>query len=138
MKQFMPEASIEQRLNVMKDTCDKYETGVYFKDLDQNDMDSRRETLTDNLIQQDDLDTMFALEKVKYKIASDPLKQERALLLQELKTRKAQISGTIFYMANHEEGLMEAYDENGEFVSSRRLRAEERQSRMFAIKSSEV
>lgn len=50
--------------------------------------------------------------------------------------RKATVTGTLYHIADHETGIMNTYDEQGEFISSRRMRPGERvQTKIFAVKS---
>lgn len=132
-KDFMPELPPEQRLQLLKDSCDDSEERTYYRELTQNELDIKREELTENLIELAKLDDQLDEAKAAYKHASKPIKEENKLLLNEVKTRRSEVRGMIFHMANYDEGVMETYDEEGRFVSSRRLKPEERQRKMFPI-----
>ena len=89
--------------------------------------------LSDNLIKLSQLDDVLDEAKAEYKLKATPIKQSNKGLLEEVKTRKQKITGVLYNIADHEAGVMETYDESGEFVSSRRLRPEERQPRLFPV-----
>lgn len=137
MKTFMPELPPEQRLRLLQENCDSHEQASYYKELTQDELDSKRESLSENLITASALEDDLADIKKEFKLKLDPLKDERKSLLTEIKTRKQEITGTLFSMANYEEAMMETYDESGELVSSRRLRPEEKQLKAFPLKKAE-
>lgn len=132
-KIFMPEVEPKQRLMLLQQNADHIEETTYYKPLTQEELDLRRENLTDNAIQlseyEDDKKEMMA----DFKLKMDPLTKENKKLLTEVKTRQAEVSGNLYYLANHEDGMMETYDENGELISSRRLRPEEKQQNIFSL-----
>lgn len=101
----------------------------YYKPLTEDELAARREMLTDNCIKLGDLEEEKKLLTEKIKVKIDPLKEENKTLLLECRTRQAQVDGILYHMANHEEGYMETYDENGELLNSRKLRPEEKQLR---------
>lgn len=120
-----------QKVQVMLDNCDGHEKTSYLKDLSNEELDIKRETLTSNCIR------VFKLEEEKkdvvagFKAQIDPLKDETRMLCEQVETRKEQVSGMLFHFADHEASVMNTYDELGEFVSSRRLKPEEKQARLF-------
>lgn len=132
-QKFMPELSPESRRRALEDSCDKIEQSTYFKPLEQNELDVRMEALTKNSI---DLDA-FDEEKKNFseymKAKVDPLKKENKSLLLELRTRQVEVTGNLYHMANYDTGMMDLYGEDGELVSSRRLRPEERQQTIHSL-----
>lgn len=133
MKNFMPDLDPKQRLQLLKDNCDSQEETTYYKDLTQEDLDVKRESLSDNLIQLSEWEDDLNQVKEEHKVKSKPLKENNKTLLTEVKTRKQQITGMLYNIADHENGVMETFDETGEFVSSRRLRPNEKQQKLFPV-----
>lgn len=134
-KQFMPEERPDRRLQMLRDHADKMEETKYYKDLSQDELDVKREKLTDNMIKVSDFEDTLNEIKENYKEKMDPLKRETKELLSQVKTRKELVEGTLFHLADHENSIMETYDEKGDFVSSRRLRPDEKQPKLFPIKT---
>jgi hypothetical protein len=132
-KIFMPQASIEERLIMLKNNADKIEETTYDRELTLEELDAKREAFVDNSIKvsqlEDDLDGI----KKSFKSQIDPIKLLNKTLQHEVKTKKSTVKGVLFHMAHHDEGMMEFYDENGELISTRRLRPEEKQARLFII-----
>jgi phage terminase Nu1 subunit (DNA packaging protein) len=134
-KQFMPDERPDRRLQMLRDHADKTEETKYYKDLSQEELDIKRERLTDNLIKVSDLEDDLNVIKENFKEKMDPLKRETKELLGQVKTGKEQVEGTLFHIADHENSIMETWDEKGDFVSSRRLRPDEKQPKLFPIKT---
>ncbi|HYE53699.1 MAG TPA: hypothetical protein VD996_02610 [Chitinophagaceae bacterium] len=134
MKAFMPELDPDLRLQALKDNCDSKEETEYYKDLTQADLDIKMEALSRNLIFLSEREDELQAIKDEFKMRMAGPKQENKELLQQIKTRKEKVIGTLYHLANLDEGIMETYDERGEFVSSRRLRPGERQSKLFPLR----
>lgn len=130
-KVFMPEAAPEERMRVLRDTADKMEETSYERELSADELDAKREQFVDNSIQVSNLEDELNEQKAKYKNEIDPIKLKNKTLQQEVKTKKTKVKGTLYHLANHEDGMMETYDHSGELISSRRLRPDERQARLY-------
>lgn len=132
-KIFMPEATAEDRLNALKNNADKIEQTTYEKELTQEELDAKREEFVDNSITVSKLEDELAEKKKEFKNKIEPLKLINRSLQHEVKTKKKEVKGHLFHMANHRDSMMETYDESGELVSSRRLRPDEKQVRMQVV-----
>lgn len=120
-----------KRLQLLIDNCDEHEKTSYLKDLTDEELDIKRETLTGNCITVFKLEEELKVIKDGFKDRINPLKDETRELCKQVETRKEQVNGTLFHFADHEASIMNTYDEMGEFVSSRRLKPEEKQARLF-------
>jgi hypothetical protein len=130
-KFIMPELMPDDRLRYLIDNCDAHEQTTYYKELTREEIDGKRELLVDNLIKVSQAEDELNVHKAEFKSVADPLKLENKSLQFEVKTGKAEIKGRIFHFADHSNGTMNTYDEAGEFVSSRRLRPDEKQARLY-------
>lgn len=133
MKTFMPDLPPDQRRQLLIDNCDHHEETTYMRDLDQDEVNERMGGLSKNLIIISKEDDILDAHKEAHKAATKPLKLANAKLLDEIKNRKTEVEGTLYYIADHDAGVMEVYDENGEFQHSRRLRPDEKQARLFTV-----
>lgn len=125
-KVFMPDVSPEERINIMRNNADKIDETNYEKELTQDAVDIKRETLVDNLIAISSHEEVLDAAKAVFKQLANPLKEKNAVLQREVKHKREVVKGVLFHMANHEEGMMEVFDQEGELVSSRRLLPTER------------
>lgn len=132
-KQFMPELTPKERLSIMQENAAKIEQTIYQKALSQEELGVRREDLADNCIRLNKFEDELKEVKDDFKFKMDPLKVMNKRLLTEIKTKQTEVDGTLFHMANHEDGMMETYDNEGFLISSRRLRPEEKQGTIFSL-----
>jgi len=130
-KTMFSDVPVNQRVQVLMDNCAAHEKTSYLKDLTPEEIDVKNETISANCIQ------VFRLEEKKkeaiagFKVQIDPLKEQTRTLCEQVETRKEEVNGMLFHFPDHELSIMNTYDELGEFVSSRRLRPEEKQARLF-------
>lgn len=124
-------ANPQERLRLLRDNCETSEETRYIKPLTQEELDQRSESIAITCIEIYKLESELKEVKDEYKDKIDPLKLENKQLCNEFHSRQAEIVGRIFHFADHESGMMNTYDETGEFVSARRLKPEEKQARLF-------
>jgi gas vesicle protein len=132
-KVFMPEASNEERLRILRDNHDS-EITKYYKQLSQHEMDQRRETLAENSIEHFELSEQLKEVKADFKEKMEPLIRDNHKLMQEIKTGQAEVEGEIFFVPDHDNSMMETYNADGEMIASRRLKPEEKQQRISFLK----
>lgn len=118
---------LTERLRLLNQNCDSKETTPYIRNLTQDELDFKRETHVDNCIELDRLNDELKVVKAEFKEKMEPVAVENKKLLRQIKTRQEELTGTIFNFVDFEEGMMNTYDENGDFVGSRRLKPEEKQ-----------
>lgn len=128
-----PEMEKRARLQLLRDTADKVEETKYQKPLSQDDLDLKREKLTENCIRLSELEDEKKEAMAVFKEKMNPLVGENKVLLTEVKTRQTTVVGELFHMANHQSGMMETYDEDGLLVLSRRLRPDEKQGTIMNV-----
>lgn len=135
MKQILPDATAKERLMILQENAQKIEVTTYQKNLTDDELSARREDLAENHIKLDQFEDEALEFKAQHKKKVEPLKGANRIILQEIKTKQTSVDGTLFHMANHEDGMMETYDQDGIMISSRRLRPEERQGAIFSLKT---
>lgn len=133
MKQFMPDVSPKERLMLLQENAAKVEQTTYQKALTPDELAARREDLADDCIKLNQFEDELKEVKDDYKLKMDPLKTANKTRLLEIKTKQSTTDGTLYHIANHQESIMETYDSEGLFVSSRRLRPEEKQGTIFSL-----
>jgi hypothetical protein len=131
---FMPDLPLEQRRILLRDNADSVDETTYMKDLSDDDLDSKREQLVSNLEKISSHDEELDAAKEAHKAATKPLKLENKVLLTEVRHRKTEVKGTLYSIADRERGMMVVYDDQGDFVSSRRLRPDEKSRLPFPMR----
>lgn len=132
-KIFMPEATPEERINILRNNADRVEQTDYEKELTEDELIAKREQFVDNSIAISKLEDELSEKKKEFKNKIEPLKLDNRALQYEVKTGKKEVKGFLYHMADHVNGMMETWDETGELVSSRRLRPDEKQVRMQVV-----
>lgn len=135
MKQnlFPENTPAKDRRDTLSAMAHSVENTSYYVNLTQDELDVRREKLTDNFIKISDLEAELKRTTKLLKTEQKPLIEENADLLQTIKTKTEEKSGILYHVDDQESGMMNSYDEEGNLVSSRRLRPDEKQSSIFSI-----
>lgn len=131
MEKFFPDLTNEQRLRLLQDNAVSSEETKYYRELSEEDLVDKHKELSKNLIDLSHKEDEFKVVKDAYKVETKPLVEANKKLLTDIKMKKELIDGTLFHLDDQEKGIMTTYDEYGEFISSRRLRPDERQARLF-------
>jgi len=135
MKVFMPElADQKERMMCLQENASKVEQTTYQKVLSPDELAARREDLADDCIKLNGLEDELKEIKDSFKAKMDPLKAANKIRLTEIKTKQSTTDGIIYHVPDHVSGMMETYDAEGMLISSRRLRPEEKQGNVFAMK----
>ncbi|HEX6427978.1 MAG TPA: hypothetical protein VF008_09850 [Niastella sp.] len=132
-KIFMPDLLPEERLRILQTNADKVEETDYDKELTEEELIAKREEFVDNSIDVSKLEDELAEKKKEFKNKIEPIKLVNRALQKEIKTKKKVVKGFLFQMADQVNSMMETYDQDGELVSSRRLRPDEKQTRLQVV-----
>lgn len=137
-KQLFKDETAEQRLQMLQDNCYDTESGSYVRPLTEDDIAVRKDTLADNYNKIGTLTAELDLIKAEYKGKIEPLKQEMAIVADEIKSRTTEHNGTLYMFKDDESGMMGYYDDKGELVNSRRLRPDEKQTAKLFVHHSKT
>lgn len=127
-KLLFSEKTPEERLKALKANADKMEELTYTKPLTQEELDEYRENYSDKSIEFSKLDDEKKVTVSSINDQVKPVKKDLDLLLRIIKTKAIEITDETYLFADHETGMMEYFDGNGEMVYARRLRPEEKQT----------
>ena len=133
MKQFMPDVSARERLNILEQNADGVEETTYQKPLTEEAMVEKKDVLTKNSIDLYDLDEQKKDAVKVFKEKIDPLRKINNKLLSEIRTGQETVTGKIFHLANFDDGMMETYDAEGFLIGSRRLKPNEKQGNLLKV-----
>lgn len=119
------------RLQLLKDNCDSHSQETFMRDLTHDELDTKREQHIDNCIEISRLEEELKELKDRYKEKMNPLKDANKELLSQVKSRKEEKTGLLFSFNDQVSSTVTTYDEFGEFISTRRMRPDEKQGRLF-------
>lgn len=123
---YLQSLSVIERKRVLDDNSDKIQDGEYFKALTDEELRALRETFTEKAIELSKHKEELKKVQADFKAKIMPVENIMAGLLSSIRSRGNTIQWTLYYMANHDEGMMEVYNVDGELVESRRLRPDEK------------
>jgi hypothetical protein len=122
---------IEERGQILRDSCDQIEERHYTRKFNQDETNGRREELADVSIQIAEIETEFKTVKDGFRLKLKPLAEEKGKLLQELKTGGEYIKGEVYKFVDAEEGKVAWYTSEGYKLEERDQRPDERQRSLF-------
>lgn len=132
-KQILQNLSKKDRIDNLQAMAHSVEETTYYKQLSPEELEVRQEKFIANTMKMNDLETKKKAFVESVKSEQKPLSVENTDLLQSLKTKTEKVEGVLYHIDDQDEGMMNSYDEDGNFVSSRRLRPDEKQSSIFKI-----
>jgi uncharacterized protein YaaN involved in tellurite resistance len=133
MKQFMPDVSAEERKRILEENASSIDDATYQRPLTEDELVIKRESLADNYIKLNQEEDELKAIKDSFKKVMDPLKQANRELLNQIKTKQETVNGILYHLAQHEDGMMETYDQDGFLIGTRRLRPDEKQGNIFSL-----
>lgn len=132
-KQILQNLSKKDRLDNLQAMAHSVEETTYYRQLTPSELEVRQEKFIANTMKINDLETKKKSFVATTTSEQKPLKIESVELLQTLQTKSEKVEGVLYHIDDQDEGMMNSYDEDGNLVSSRRLRPDEKQSSIFSI-----
>lgn len=134
MKDIMlADTPIEQREQILRDSCDQIVEKSYTRKFDQQEINERRASLANVSIQIADLEQELAEIRADYKGRIKPLQERIVKLREELKAGGEWVKGDCFKFVFEDEGVVGFYSPIGYLVDSRAMSQEERQRNVFRM-----
>lgn len=131
---FPPEWTPEQRIEALQGQADNVTVGTWYQQLTAEELADRHQQLAENVIALSKLEEKKKAVMKEIKEEIKPISEENSQLLTEIDSRHAQKSGKLFAIFDHDRGMAEVYDANGDLVNERRLLPEEKQSNIFSMR----
>ncbi len=122
---------IEQRTQILRDSCDQIEERSYTRKFDQIETNDLRAELAEVSIQIQTLDEELAEIKAEYKGKTKPLAERISRILGDLKSGGEYVKGECYKFIDPEEGKAGWYSPEGYLLEERDIRSEERQRTAF-------
>jgi hypothetical protein len=117
-----------------KESCDKVvENFSYFKKFTPAEMDEMKDNLADKSIELNALQEEFDEVKSLHKDKTKPIKKAISGLLTNIKAKGQTIVEEVYQINIQEENRAYFYNQAGEEVFSRPLKADEKQKTLFSI-----
>lgn len=134
MKDIMlADTPIEQREQILRDSCDQIVERSYTRRFDQQEINERRASLANVSIQIADLEQELAEIRADYKGRIKPLQERIVKLRDELKAGGDWVKGDCFKFVFEDEGMVGFYSPEGHLLEARPMTQEEKQKNVFRV-----
>lgn len=132
MQQIMlQETPIEDREQILRDSCDQIVEMSYTRKFDQGEVNERRKDLCNVSIQIADLEQELAEIRADYKGRIKPLQERITKLRDEIKAGGEWCKGDVFKFVDEKEGKTGFYAPDGLLIEERTMTPEEKQRNVF-------
>jgi 5-methylthioribose kinase len=122
---------IEQRTQILRDSCDQIEERSYTRKFDQSESNDLRAELAQVSIMIQTLVEELSEIKAEYKGKTKPLAERVSRILGDLKSGGEYVRGECFKFIDPDEGKVGWYSPEGYLLEERDIRSEERQRTAF-------
>lgn len=129
----LTELPIEERRQVLRDSCDQIQERRYTRKFDQNERNQKREMLADVSIQISEIQNDFREVRVEFKSRLKPLEDEKNNLLEEIKAGGEFVKGECYKFIDRDEGKVGYYSPEGYLLEERNMRPDEKQRSIFQM-----
>jgi len=126
-QQMFNDKSPEDRIVILRDTCDKAEVFKYEKAYTNQDVEMFRERLSEIMIEIGKIESELAKVKKIYSDKMKPLKKEINELLSNIEFRSQAVEEQVYIFIDHEANQVGYYNSEGLLVHTRMLKIDEHQ-----------
>lgn len=129
--QELPEAA---RKSMLESECYKSVLEEIERPYTQEELEDFKDELVECSVNHANLAAELKAIQDEYKAKMKPFEVAKSQMILNLRSKVKTSMETVYLMANQVEGKMEIYDEKGVFLSSRKLRPEERQTNIHQMR----
>lgn len=134
MKETMlTELPIEERKQVLKDSCDQIVEISYIRKFNQNEKNRKREILADVSIEISEIQNDLREIRADYKARLKPLEETKSNIIDEIKAGGEYIKGECYKFIDTDEGKVGYYSPEGYLLEQRDMRPDEKQRNIFQL-----
>lgn len=133
-ERFMPDANSAHRLEMLHNNATQIKEGAYTVELSDDERAEQLHKLSELDIKLGDLEDEKKAIVGNLTTVIKNIKEEKSVIRMNIKTNTTDKTGKQFLMANHDEGYMYTYNEEGYLIGRRRLFPDEKQTNIFDSK----
>lgn len=133
-----PDMSVKEREHVLSNQCAKKEMRNYSRTLSDSEINQEKTQLANDMVSKKKLEEALANLVKDYKAKIKTIDERTDERLERITNRKKTISGTLYGIANQQQGRMMFYDTFGELIDSRELLPDEKQGQLFLTQTNDA
>jgi len=121
------------RVQFLDANCTEVENIGFTREFTQEEMEAMKDNLADVSIELNDLQIEKKELVKEINLKMKPKDQQRKNLLESIRKRSEYVNEDCFKFVDHEANVVGYYNSEGSLVSTRRIKPEERQTKMFKL-----
>jgi len=126
----MPGSTAEERIPYLKSQAMIVETSTHYRPLEPDELQAAKDNFIQNAHKISTIKEEAKQVMQGYKDQIEALEEENAVYMQSALTKSAEVVEKIYGIDDQQRGTVSFYNENGDLISARRLKPEERQLRI--------
>ena len=132
-KNLIQDIPLEERAEALKSMADKTEVDKVKRHYNQDEKSQIKDFVTEESVLIMETEEEFSTIKKDFQARLKAKKSEVIKALKDIKRGYSESEEPVFLISDQEQGLMNIYDKNGIYLSSRKLFPEERQTRILEM-----
>jgi len=132
-KQMLQKEPVENREQILRDSCEKIEELQYHKQFTIEQLQEKKEKLSQQMVDLTNLENELELIKKDFKEKIKPIKQTISVLIEQINHQTEMVKEECFKFIDHDEKEVGFYNARGELVKQRPMLPDERQTSIFSI-----
>lgn len=129
----LPDMPVEQREQVLRDSCDQIIERSYTRKFTQDEVSERKTKLAELSIELRGQMEEFQNVKAEYKAKMKPIQEKLSKTIDEIKVGSEYIHGDCFKFIDEENRVAGIYAPDGQLIEERPLTSEEKQRTLFKL-----
>lgn len=125
----------EEREQMLRDNADSSEEIGYMKPFTEEEILSMKDDLAEISIEINDIEIEKKAMASEFKHKLEPLTDQKKETLKSIKNKAKFVKELCYKMIDQDEQMVTYYNSIGEIVESRRIRPDEKQLKIFTLKS---
>lgn len=134
-KTILSGVSKESIASYLEDNADGIQEGyTYTRRLTEEELQALADEMGENAVK------LMILEEKKrdfldeLKLETQPLQGRNKEITMSIRTKTEEVTGTVYEFRDHENGVVETFGADGEFLASRRMRPDEGQGTIYSMR----
>jgi hypothetical protein len=132
-KQLGKEYPVTQRVQFLKDNCDKVEKKTYMRRFTPDELRQKKDQLAEASITLSEIDDEKKEILQDIKTRQEPLKSEKKILLSNIKHKAEEVKEECYKFIDQENSEVGFYNSEGDLIEQRPAYPDERQGTIFQI-----
>jgi hypothetical protein len=122
--------SKSERIQALKDNAEKSEEFSYFREYEPEELDLLKDQYFQEASELQKHEEKYNAAKADFKLNADPIKAKMKESFTGIRIKGRTVTEQVYLLADHENNMMEYYNEAGVMIHSRRMLPDEKQLRI--------